>query len=172
MSKPEVATIVMDCLKWLVENERWVLYSACIMGNHLHVVVRVLDGQEEVELGPIINSFKTCTANRANKVLGTTGLAFWAPVYYDRDVRQGKFMRVMWYVLHNPVAAGLVDSWMDWRFTYVHPEYREDDLSQEVQHCFFKPSLASSGRAQIKSPHQQSSQWGPMRRSAAVCNQY
>jgi hypothetical protein len=34
-------------------------------------------------------------------------------------------MRVMWYVLHNPVAAGLVDSWMDWRFTYVYPEYLE-----------------------------------------------
>jgi REP element-mobilizing transposase RayT len=125
MSKPEIAEIVMDCLKWLAENERWFLYSVCIMGNHLHVVARVPDGQEELDLGPIINSFKTFTSNRGNKVLGTTGSAFWAPVYYDRDVRKGKFTRVMWYVLNNPVAARLVDSWMDWRFTYVHPEYLE-----------------------------------------------
>ncbi len=59
MSKPEVATIVMDCLKWLAANERWFLYSACIMGNHLQLVVRVLDVQEAFELGPCINSFST-----------------------------------------------------------------------------------------------------------------
>ncbi len=125
MSNPEIAEIVMDSLKWLADNGRWFLYSACIMGNHLHLVARAPDGQEEVELGPIINSFKTFTANRANQVLGTTGQAFWASVYYDRDVRQGKFTRVMWYVLENPVKARLVQSWMDWNFTYVHPEYLE-----------------------------------------------
>lgn len=125
MSKPEIAKIVMDCLKWLAENGRWFLYSACIMGNHLHIVARAPDGQEEIELGPIINSFKTFTANRANKVLGNLGKAFWASVYYDHDVRDGKFTRVMWYVLENPVKAKLVQSWMDWPFTYVHPEYLE-----------------------------------------------
>ena len=125
MSNPEIAEIVMNSLKWLAENGRWFLYSACIMGNHLHLVARAPDGKEEVELGPIINSFKTFTANRANLLLSNTGKPFWSSVYYDRDVRQGKFTKVMWYVLENPVKAKLVQNWMEWNFTYVHPEYLE-----------------------------------------------
>ena len=32
-------------------------------------------------------------------------------------------MRVMWYVVNNPVKAGLVNRWSDWPYTWVHPEY-------------------------------------------------
>lgn len=121
MNDPRIARIVLDCLIWLSENKRWFLYAACIMGNHLHVVVRANEGEHDVELGPIIDSFKTFTSRRANVVLNNTGNAFWSPDYFDRDVRDGKFTKVMWYVLENPVAAGLVDNWTDWEFTYVHP---------------------------------------------------
>jgi len=27
------------------------------------------------------------------------------------------------YILNNPVAAGLVEKWDDWNYTYCHPNY-------------------------------------------------
>jgi REP element-mobilizing transposase RayT len=125
LNKPEIACLVMKALQWSAENDRWFLYAACIMGNHLHVVVRAPNNQESVPLGPIMSSLKRYTARQSNLMLKATGQAFWAPTYYDRDVRPGRFMRVMWYVLNNPVSAGLVEGWEDWPYTYLHPEYRD-----------------------------------------------
>lgn len=125
MSDPKVATIVMNALRWAENQNRWFLYAACVMGNHLHAVVRSPDGETEASLRRIIQDFKRHTARQANLILDRTGEAFWAPVYYDRDVRVGKFDTVIWYVLNNPVKAGLVANWKDWPHTYLHPDYRE-----------------------------------------------
>jgi hypothetical protein len=94
------------------------------MGNHLHVVVRAPNDQETTPLGPIMSSLKRHTARQSNLILNATGQPFWEPIYYDRDVRPGKFIRVMWYVLNNPVAAKLVEGWEDGPYTYLHPKYR------------------------------------------------
>jgi len=29
----------------------------------------------------------------------------------------------MWYVLNNPVKAGLVKNWKDWPATYLNPDF-------------------------------------------------
>lgn len=125
LNMSEIASLVMESIRWSADNSRWFLYAACIMGNHLHAIVRAPDGRETAPLGPILSSLKRHTARQSNLILDTTGKPFWAPIYYDRDVRSGKFMRVMWYVLNNPVSAGLVANWRDWKFTYLHPEYQD-----------------------------------------------
>jgi len=123
LSNQRIATIVLDALKWMAENNRWFLYAACIMGNHLHAVVRAPDGVDEVPIGPLVQSVKRHTGRQSNLLLDRTGTPFWSPEYYDRDVRRGKFTNVIWYVLNNPVAAGLCDTWRDWEHVYLHPEY-------------------------------------------------
>ena len=46
--------------------------------------------------------------------------ASWQEESYDHVVRDGKELdRTIWYLLNNPVAAGLVKDWREWRWSYV-----------------------------------------------------
>ena len=66
---------------------------------------------------------KTFTARECNLLRQTSGKPFWAAKYFDRTVRQGKWLIAMWYVLNNPVKAGMVADWQQWGGTYVNPTY-------------------------------------------------
>jgi len=37
-------------------------------------------------------------------------------------IRPGKFNSTVRYVLNNPVKAGLINKWRDWRWNYVRAE--------------------------------------------------
>lgn len=123
LSEANLAQIVLD--SWLNMQERGVIYvyAICVMSNHVHVVIRAPDGVEETSLPVVMKSHKGFTARKINEQLNKTGTSFWESDYFDRRVRTGKFNTVMWYVLNNPVTAGLVESWKDWPYTYLNPEF-------------------------------------------------
>lgn len=59
------------------------------------------------------------TARYCNQELHRTG-KFWHHESYDHVVRnQKEYERIVWYILNNPVKAGLVETWKDWKFTFV-----------------------------------------------------
>jgi REP element-mobilizing transposase RayT len=65
-----------------------------------------------------MQSLKGYTAHEANKVLNRTG-TFWEAESYDHEIRDGEeFGRVIRYVINNPVKAGLVQHWSEWKWTY------------------------------------------------------
>ncbi len=123
LSRSDLAKIVLD--SWLNMQERGVIYvyAICVMGNHVHVIIRAPDGTEETSLPIVMKSHKGFTARKINEVIDKTFTNFWEPDYFDRRVRAGKFNTVMWYVLNNPVAAGLVKDWKDWPHTYLNPDF-------------------------------------------------
>jgi len=123
LSEPDLAKIVLD--SWLNLQERGVIYVyvICVMSNHVHAVIRALDGMEETLLPVIMKSHKGFTARKINELLDKTFNSFWEPDYFDRRIRTGKFNTVMWYVLNNPVTAGLVKDWKDWPHTYLNPDF-------------------------------------------------
>lgn len=83
------------------------------MPNHVHVLFTPLGGWC---LAEILRSWKSFTTKEANKLLGQTG-HFWQHEYFDRFIRDsGHFGRVVEYIEHNPVKAGLCDSPADWPF--------------------------------------------------------
>ena len=118
-----MAAIVIESWKFLHARRDVLVYAVCVMGNHVHVVLSGSAGSPDVSLGPIMENHKGYTARMANRKLARTGKTFWESGYFDRRIRQGRFMRVMWYVVRNPVSAGLVRQWEDWPATWVHPEY-------------------------------------------------
>ena len=70
-----------------------------------------------------MQSIKRISAGDCNKVLGRKG-KFWQEESYDRWVRNDRELYfVIRYVLLNPVKAGLVENWNDWKYTYCHPDY-------------------------------------------------
>ena len=92
------------------------LLAYCIMPNHVHVVFTV--ERSATSLYKALQSLKAYTAREANKILHRNG-AFWQHESYDHVVRDGKKLeRIIDYVLHNPVKAGLVSSREQWKWNY------------------------------------------------------
>ena len=68
-------------------------------------------------MGAVVRSWKQFSANRINKAMNRSG-ALWAADYFDRYMRdQKQFDAAKQYIETNPVAAGLCDRPMDWRFS-------------------------------------------------------
>ncbi len=137
---PEIADLIFEALLHRDGNE-YKLFSACIMSNHVHAVFKpnvsvesfnsepdnelirvVTDGSP---LSSIMQSLKGYTARMSNRKLDRTG-TFWEAESYDHLVRNdAELVRIVEYVLNNPVKAGLVRNWRDWHWTYLCEEMQE-----------------------------------------------
>jgi putative transposase len=130
LSQPEIAEIVKEALHYR-DGKVFDLHAFCIMSNHVHTVFEPLSKSErrsdlygsdyQSDLQPlhkIMQSLKSRTARQANIILKREG-AFWQDESYDRVIRDNdEYVRTVNYVLENPVKAGLVSQWDEWRWTY------------------------------------------------------
>lgn len=95
-------------------GQRYELHAWTIMPNHVHVVVTPLRNHT---LSDILQSWKSYTATKANRLLDRAGQSFWQRESYDHLVRDEKELeRVCTYTINNPVRAGLCERAEDWRF--------------------------------------------------------
>jgi REP element-mobilizing transposase RayT len=100
---PQIAQVVANALRYF-RGKRYTLYAWCVMPNHVHVVFRPLPGHS---LARIVHSWKSFSAQNANKLLGRNG-PFWQREYYDHLVRnEAQLEKFIRYVSRNPVRAGL-----------------------------------------------------------------
>ena len=110
LRKPDIAALVQQALLHF-DGARYRLLAWCLMPNHVHIVIEIVDGES---LSDIIRSWKSFTARGANSLLGRTG-PFWHPDYFDRYMRdEDHLARTVEYVEENPVKAGLVNVAADW----------------------------------------------------------
>ena len=72
----------------------------------------------DLTLAVIMKSLKGYTAHEANRILNRRG-TFWEAESYDHFVRNdAEYDRIVRYVLNNPVKAGLVKNWRDWKWNW------------------------------------------------------
>jgi REP element-mobilizing transposase RayT len=121
LSQPEIASIVKEAMHYR-DSKVFDLYTYCIMLNHVHVVFeRASKSDWQSDLLPlhkIMKSLKRHTARQANIILHRED-AFWQDESYDRAIRDSEeFIRIVNYVLENPVKAGLVSKWDEWEWSY------------------------------------------------------
>jgi putative DNA methylase len=103
------STVENNLLRY--DDERYRLIAWCIMPNHVHVLIETVPGYP---LGDVLHSWKSYTAQMANRILGLSG-AFWAREYYDRYIRDERhFAQMIAYIEENPVKAGFVQVAKDW----------------------------------------------------------
>jgi REP element-mobilizing transposase RayT len=124
-----IASVVAEALQFRdARNYRLDAYS--IMPNHVHAVFAPLATQNQPQsLSSIMHSLKRNTARRANQVIHRSG-PFWEHESFDHYIRnQTEFNRIIKYVLENPVKAGLVKSWRDWRWNYVRSSLATPDAN-------------------------------------------
>jgi REP element-mobilizing transposase RayT len=118
LAKPEIARLVADAIRHF-DGKRYRLIAWCIMPNHVHVVFKPLPGHA---LDTIVHSWKSFSANVANKILGRTG-TFWQKEYYDHLIRHEEdYYRILLYVLGNPEKANL----QNWQWVWVNEMCRQD----------------------------------------------
>jgi len=112
LSRPDIAEIMSQTLLCF-DGQRYKLHAWTVMPNHVHALLTPRSGES---LSEILHSWKSFTANKANKVLGRTG-TFWQREYFDRFVRDKEhFASAFVYIENNPVKAGLCSAPSEWRY--------------------------------------------------------
>lgn len=137
MKDEAVAEKVAESLRGL-DGEAYRLDAYCVMSNHVHTVFIPFLSEAELQedfddeahvvftsvhpgLSRIMHSLKGRSARECNLVLSRSG-QFWEHESFDHVVRPGKLTGTIRYVLNNPVKAGLVKNWRDWRWNYCRSE--------------------------------------------------
>ena len=108
LAEPAIAKIVHDSLLHF-DGIRYELLAHVVMPNHVHVLFRLVEGQD---LGKTIHSWKSFTAHEINKTLGREG-TLWQEEYHDRIVRSDEHLqRLVDYILENPKKARVKNAYV------------------------------------------------------------
>jgi REP element-mobilizing transposase RayT len=109
LKDPIIATLVLNALRYF-DSQRYFLYAWTVMPNHVHVLFKTLS----FTLPQILHSWKSFTANEANKQLSLFG-RFWQPESFDTLIKsERQFEFCIRYILNNPVKAGLCKEFYQW----------------------------------------------------------
>jgi len=97
-----------------------------VMPDHVHVLLTALRDENgwPVPLLEIMQSLKSCTAHRINKLLHRSG-PVWEEESFDHVLRSDESLKEKCeYIRQNPVRAGLVQKPGDYRWLWVNPKYK------------------------------------------------
>jgi putative transposase len=137
MKEGRVADAVALSLQKL-DGDAYRLDAYSVMSNHVHAVFKPFlsetelresfdeDGRpiftsEHPSLSRIMQSLKGGSSRECNRLLSRAG-QFWEHESFDHVVLEGKFYKTIKYVLNNPIKAGLVREWREWRWNYCRSE--------------------------------------------------
>jgi REP element-mobilizing transposase RayT len=102
MQNPRIAKVVADALKFF-DGQRYHLLAWCVMPNHVHVVFSPI---ADCNLQTILHSWKSFSAEQANRLLGRSG-RFWQHEYFDHLIRnESSLSKIIDSVKRNPEKAG------------------------------------------------------------------
>ncbi len=121
LNRPDVARLVCDALRYF-DGQRYELHPWVVMPNHVHAL---LTPRGSHSLSQILQSIKSYTGNRANRLIDRAGQAFWQPESYDHVVRdERQFAAYGEYIVNNPATAWLCARLQDWPYSsaYVPPQ--------------------------------------------------
>ena len=119
---PRLAAVAKEAILWGV-GTRYDNFAYAVMPSHVHWVFAPRATQEAPgasERLRITMAFKRHTAHMCNQLLGRRG-RFWQAESYDHVVRSdAELERIVRYVEHNPVRAGLCAAAEQWEFSSAH----------------------------------------------------
>ena len=126
-----IAKVVWESLLYRHEKQ-FDLDCFCIMPNHVHLIFRHFIKEQvrpdadflRQSLQGIQHSWKRFTARKGNQILGRKG-SFWARESFDHMIRNPEsYVKLVNYVLQNPVKAGLEKTWQAWPWTWLNPKWK------------------------------------------------
>ena len=135
LKNEKVASLISEAIHYR-DGKKYILNAYTIMPNHVHMVFYV--ERNDVSLGritdssyivtDILQSLKRYTAMKCNRILNRTG-QFWQRESYDHVIRNKQEMvRIIKYVLNNPVKAGFVERKEQWKWSYCREDIMLNDM--------------------------------------------
>ena len=131
-ANPDVATLILDSLRYLQKGKNAILYAFVLMENHLHIIVRCDN------LSETIQTFKSYTARtivdyfierkntalldklRKNKLRHKTKSDYqlWQEGSHPEEITTDEMMhKKIEYIHNNPIRRGYVDETREWRYS-------------------------------------------------------
>jgi putative transposase len=106
--------LFLDFIKRAKKRYSFSIYNFCIMGNHIHLVIRP---DKDSSLSKIMQWLLGNYAKAWNKAHGVTG-HFWGDRFFSKVISSTResFRRAFEYVSQNPVVTGLVLKMEDWQY--------------------------------------------------------
>jgi len=105
--------VLLAALRQTCAAHKFAAYAYCFMPDHLHLLAQAQS--KECSLPAFVKAFKG-QGTAAVRPLGIHGL--WQKGYYDHVVRDSESAgEIAWYILLNPVRAGLTRSVWDWPYS-------------------------------------------------------
>jgi REP element-mobilizing transposase RayT len=101
------------------------LFAAVVMPDHVHLLLRALRDEHgwPIPLVEIMQSLKSATAHRINKVLHRSG-PVWEEESFDHVLRSDESLEAKReYIRQNPVKARLVLRPEDYRWLWLNPNF-------------------------------------------------
>ncbi|MBK8981699.1 MAG: transposase [Ignavibacteria bacterium] len=115
LADERIAKIVYDSLLHF-DGKLYDMLNFCLMPNHFHFLAKV--GKLVNPFFRIMQSLKRYTSRQSNKILNRSG-AFWEEESYDHIVRDEiELIRIIDYILMDPVRAGLTRNPFEWKWSY------------------------------------------------------
>ena len=111
--------ITLEAIRYW-DTRKWTVYAAAVMPDHVHLLAQPLAGPDGgyINLGEIIHSVKSFSAQKINHLRGAHG-SLWQAERYDRIVRDEAELLEKWqYIRNNPVNAGFVERPEDYPWLY------------------------------------------------------
>jgi REP element-mobilizing transposase RayT len=82
-----------------------------LMPDHLHWLLTL----QNTDLSAVVRRFKSTSARRVNRVLGTVGERLWQAGFHDHALRREEdLLGIARYIVANPLRAGWVESVRDY----------------------------------------------------------
>ncbi len=99
----------VEAVKMCQEKYDFELTAAEIVANHIHIVIRTVNGKQTVSL--IMQFIKSRIAEKYNTAMNETG-AFWnerfrSTIIEEADNPEEYLLWLLWYIGYNPVRKGL-----------------------------------------------------------------
>jgi DNA modification methylase/REP element-mobilizing transposase RayT len=121
---PYARTLALNAVRhW--DNQRWKLFSAVVMPDHVHIIAKPLpkQGDQYWDLSEILHSIKSFSANKINELEEKTGSSVWQTESYDRIIRDvHELVTEITYIHYNPVQARLAKKGEEYAWRYMANE--------------------------------------------------
>jgi putative transposase len=105
--------LFLDFIKQVKKRYPMAIYNFCIMGNHIHFVIRP---DKDASLSKIMQWLLGNYAKAWNKAHGVKG-HLWGDRFFSKTIRTGRALgKVFDYINKNPVKAGLAGRADEWEY--------------------------------------------------------
>ncbi len=141
-----VKVLFMAVVKRAQKKYNFVIYNFCIMGNHVHYMIKPAKG---TDLSRIIQWINSVFAKHYNVTYGRTGHV-WGERFHSTllaDIVQ--YINAFFYVADNPVKAELVLSRADYFFNGVTSILKGDFSIIKPPHRYLMEAILDEKNGQI-----------------------